>query len=172
MEERFQPSTITIGMEDCFLLPTETALTTNTGVNSVKKSSHYTHYPLTCGVRSGMSLDQHTLQVLLQDQERHRDSVERRREERDAQRDVERTAHMLEITEKMAAMCQAVQSLSSGGTEVCPQASCVCDVLSGPPKDYTHYPLTCGGSGGMSLDQHTLQVLLQDQERHRDSVER
>ncbi|XP_058844784.1 uncharacterized protein LOC131697733 [Acipenser ruthenus] len=64
-----------------------------------------------------MSLDQHTLQVLLQDQERHRDGVERRREERDAQRDVERTAHMLEITEKMAAMCQAVQSLVLARTQ-------------------------------------------------------
>ncbi|MGH0157897.1 UNVERIFIED_CONTAM: hypothetical protein FKN15_034134 [Acipenser sinensis] len=45
-----------------------------------------------CDVRSGMSMDRHTLQAVLEDQERHRYGVERRREERDAQRDAQAQA--------------------------------------------------------------------------------
>ncbi|XP_041102688.1 uncharacterized protein LOC121313985 [Polyodon spathula] len=58
-----------------------------------------------------MSMDRHTLQAVLEDQERHRDGIERRREERDAQRDAERTAHMTAMADKMAAMCLAIQNL-------------------------------------------------------------
>ncbi|XP_058841918.1 zinc finger protein 444-like [Acipenser ruthenus] len=58
-----------------------------------------------------MSMDRHTLQAVLEDQERHRDGVERRREERDAQRDAERSAHLTAMTDKMAAMCLAIQNL-------------------------------------------------------------
>ncbi|MGH0128275.1 UNVERIFIED_CONTAM: hypothetical protein FKN15_034111 [Acipenser sinensis] len=58
-----------------------------------------------------MSMDRHTLQAILEEQERHRDGVERRREERDAQRDADRTAHMTAMADKMAAMCLAIQNL-------------------------------------------------------------
>ncbi|MGH0145553.1 UNVERIFIED_CONTAM: hypothetical protein FKN15_022860 [Acipenser sinensis] len=58
-----------------------------------------------------MSMDRHTLQAVLEEQERHRDGVERRREERDAQRDADRTAHMTAMADKMAAMCLAIQNL-------------------------------------------------------------
>ncbi|MGH0122664.1 UNVERIFIED_CONTAM: hypothetical protein FKN15_045474 [Acipenser sinensis] len=58
-----------------------------------------------------MSMDRHTLQAVLEEQERHRDGVERRREERDAQRDAERTAHLTAMADKMAAMCLAIQNL-------------------------------------------------------------
>ncbi|MGH0130111.1 UNVERIFIED_CONTAM: hypothetical protein FKN15_006172 [Acipenser sinensis] len=63
------------------------------------------------GVRSGMSMDRHTLQAVLEEQERHRDGVERRREEQNAQRDADRTAHMTAMADKMAAMCLAIQNL-------------------------------------------------------------
>ncbi|MGH0185275.1 UNVERIFIED_CONTAM: hypothetical protein FKN15_017597 [Acipenser sinensis] len=70
-----------------------------------------THYPPTRWCQRGMSMDRHTLQAVPEEQERHRDGVERRREERDAQRDADRTAHMTAMADKMAAMCLAIQNL-------------------------------------------------------------